>query len=114
MSYKLTKEDLENGRDFWLWTADNPGKDKEAWPEYKERLEEYMSDCPFCEGYSCRKCPLTLKGMECCEDKNDNPFDIWIDYIEFGIGTVEKATQAALTIANVFQEEIDKLDGGAK
>ena len=112
---KLTKEDLENGRDFWLWAAENPGKDKEAWPEYEERLEQYENECPFCEihFYECSKCPLAIKKMECEIDPN-SPYETWYLYVDDREDTAKEATQAALTIANVFQEEIDKLDGGKK
>lgn len=51
--------------------------------------------------------------MECSEDENNNPFDIWLAYLT-GTGTAAEATQAALTIANVFQEEIDKITGSTK
>lgn len=92
---------------------ENPGKNKEDWPEYEKRLGKYSCSCPFCEIYSCKYCPLTLKGMECSEDENNNPFDIWLAYLT-GTGTAAEATQAALTIANVFQEEIDKITGSTK
>lgn len=107
----LTKQDLINGRDFWVWALDNLYLEKKAWPEYY-RIEKYKNECPFCSLYynsdeSCNKCPMTKKEIG-CETSNTDPFTIWSEsekYMEKDV-SVQEAIQK---IIDVYQEEIDKL-----
>ncbi len=100
-----TKQDLINGRDFWIWALDNPRADKDDWPEY-ERIENYDGFCPFCEFWeSCTSCPLGARGMVCNEDTN-NPYEMWVHAENYNNKDIKKAIQK---IIDVYQEEIDKL-----
>lgn len=64
--YSTKREALEACREHWQWLAENPGKDKDDWPELCPSIRD---DCYCCEymGYrprvewklNCRKCPLT-------------------------------------------------------
>lgn len=105
---EITKEDLQNGLDFWLWARDNLGKGKEDWPEF-ERIESYVGDCPFCSMYeNCGKCPLLESGA-CCY-LNDSPYNIWEMYTIYNHDIPEKTVIESIDkIKKVFQEEIDKL-----
>lgn len=106
----LTKEDLQIGLDFWLWAVENPSEYKDGWPRINE-LHSYMNSCPFCEEhvdfqtFECvNTCPLVVKHMTCLRVIN-NPYTIWSNKHN----TNEAISSAALIIANVFRDEIEKL-----
>jgi hypothetical protein len=117
-----TRKELQDGYDFWIWAAENPGLDKKDWPELR-RLKGHRNWCPFCsyfvtDGGPCEEeCPMVKAGAEC--DIGGDPYDIWRHIVcsnEFGVELTEKekiqCSQAAIKIAEVFKNEIEKSYGG--
>lgn len=73
---KLTKKKaLEIAIELWGWIVDNPGKNKNEWPEW-EKYGEMRYDCPLCEvghfevigddNLLC-DCPLAKYNSDCFE-----------------------------------------------
>ena len=57
------KKALQITADLWEWLEDNPKKEKEEWPEWKENgggIPMMESECACCEyaQLECNRCPL--------------------------------------------------------
>ena len=84
---KLTKKQaIKLHRRLWNWLAENPGKNKEQWPEWEfngGKVVRMIADCPACEyahmkqgiNFPCDVCPIVWPGFSCQHKKDNNIYN---------------------------------------
>lgn len=115
--------DRTNHKKMWQWLAENPGKDKDEWPEWEFNggsVPGALNDCFACEYtkdlYSdpwgktryvpdCNLCPLVwLEEGEItqfmCEGE-DSPYLLWMSFETEPCTYPEELTEKALEVKNL-------------